>query len=102
VYTSEPHRGHAGWTWYTGSSGWMYQAGIEWILGLQKRGERLYLNPCVPGDWPGFKIRYRYGGTVYHLEFVRESAADGALRAGADTFVELSDQGGERHFTIVI
>ncbi|WP_219838403.1 GH36-type glycosyl hydrolase domain-containing protein [Paenibacillus sp. R14(2021)] len=67
VYSEEPHRGHAGWTWYTGASGWMYQAGIEWILGLKRRGERLLLEPCIPRDWPGFNVNYKYKGTEYRI-----------------------------------
>ncbi|MCZ8513949.1 glycosyl transferase family 36 [Paenibacillus filicis] len=100
VYTAEPHRGHAGWTWYTGSSGWMYQSGIEWILGIQKRGNRLYLNPCIPCEWPGFKVTYRYRSTKYFLAFNRDPAVEGGLKAGPDTSVELLDDGVERHITV--
>ena len=67
VYTEEPHRGHAGWTWYTGASGWMYQAGIEWILGLRRRGERLFIRPCIPAEWPGFSATYKYKSTEYRI-----------------------------------
>ena len=67
IYTEEPHKGRAGWTWYTGASGWMYQAGIEWILGLRRRGERLYITPCIPRDWPEFTLKYRYGSAVYDI-----------------------------------
>ncbi|BBH22331.1 glycosyl transferase [Paenibacillus baekrokdamisoli] len=67
VYTEEPHKGHAGWTWYTGASGWMYQAGIEWILGLRRRGKRLFIKPCIPTEWPEFSVSYRYGDTEYHI-----------------------------------
>jgi cellobiose phosphorylase len=102
VYTSEPHRGHAGWTWYTGSSSWMYQSGIEWILGLQRRGSRLYLNPCVPSAWPGFQVNYRYGGTAYRLVFSRGPGGEDRLKAGPDTFIELADTGGERRIEIAL
>lgn len=67
VYTKEPHKGHAGWTWYTGASGWMYQAGVEWILGLRRRGKRLFICPCIPTEWPEFSACYRYGNTKYHI-----------------------------------
>ncbi|WP_313998015.1 GH36-type glycosyl hydrolase domain-containing protein [uncultured Paenibacillus sp.] len=67
VYTEEPHKGHAGWTWYTGASGWMYQAGIEWILGLRRRGKRLFIRPCIPTEWPEFSACYCYGGTEYRI-----------------------------------
>ncbi|WP_029198862.1 GH36-type glycosyl hydrolase domain-containing protein, partial [Paenibacillus alginolyticus] len=67
VYTEEPHRGHAGWTWYTGASGWMYQAGIEWIIGLRRRGERLFIRPCMPSEWPEFSASYRFGNAEYRI-----------------------------------
>ena len=65
VYTAEPHEGHAGWTWYTGAASWMYQAGIEWILGIKRRGEKLFIDPCIPSDWSGYTISYRFGNTKY-------------------------------------
>jgi cyclic beta-1,2-glucan synthetase len=65
IYTVDPHKGHAGWTWYTGAAGWMYQAGVEWILGLRRRGSRLYLNPCIPCEWPKFSVNYRFGEARY-------------------------------------
>ena len=67
VYTAPPHEGRAGWTWYTGSAGWMYQAGLEWILGIQRKGKRLFLRPCIPADWKEYTIRYRYGNTLYRI-----------------------------------
>ncbi|MFC5652930.1 GH36-type glycosyl hydrolase domain-containing protein [Paenibacillus solisilvae] len=67
VYTEEPHRGHAGWTWYTGASGWMYQAGIEWILGIRRRGGRLMIKPCIPAEWPEFTASYKYKSTEYRI-----------------------------------
>ncbi|MFD0694173.1 GH36-type glycosyl hydrolase domain-containing protein [Paenibacillus sp. GCM10027628] len=67
VYTEEPHKGHAGWTWYTGASGWMYQAGIEWIIGLRRRGDRLFIRPCIPSEWPEFSASYRFGRSEYRI-----------------------------------
>jgi cellobiose phosphorylase len=67
IYTEEPHIGHAGWTWYTGAAGWMYQAGIEGILGLRRRGERLFIRPCIPREWPEFSVCYRFGTTEYRI-----------------------------------
>ncbi|MDQ6422207.1 glucoamylase family protein [Paenibacillus sp. LHD-117] len=102
VYTAEPHQGHAGWTWYTGASSWMYQSGIEWILGIRKQGDKLILNPCVPSDWPGFKVAYRFGGTRYLLDFRREydEVASFELEAGPESFMKLEDNGGERVVSI--
>ena len=55
IYAEPPHVGRGGWTWYTGSAGWMYRAGIEWILGLRLRGTMMHLDPCIPRAWPGFE-----------------------------------------------
>jgi cyclic beta-1,2-glucan synthetase len=55
-----------GWTWYTGSAGWMYRAGLEWILGFRLRENRLTLVPCIPPEWPGFTLYYRHQG-AHHL-----------------------------------
>jgi cellobiose phosphorylase len=73
VYAVAPHTGRGGWTWYTGSAGWMYRLISESLLGLRlevdARGlPRLRLLPCLPGDWSGFKIHYRYRNTPYHLQ----------------------------------
>ena len=67
VYTEPPHVGRGGWTWYTGSAGWMYQAGLEWILGFRVRGETLVLDPCIPRAWPGYEIDFRYHSARYEI-----------------------------------
>ncbi|WP_028400714.1 GH36-type glycosyl hydrolase domain-containing protein [Ectobacillus panaciterrae] len=69
VYTANPHQGQAGWSWYTGAAGWMYQAGLEYVLGVKRRGDQLYIQPCVPPEWKSFSIDYRYGETTYSIEF---------------------------------
>jgi cellobiose phosphorylase len=56
-----------GWTWYTGSSGWMYRLGIEAILGITRLGNALEINPCIPKDWSGFKVDYRFGTVHYKI-----------------------------------
>ncbi|KPP88541.1 MAG: cyclic beta-1,2-glucan synthetase [Rhodobacteraceae bacterium HLUCCA08] len=61
VYSTAPHEGRGGWTWYTGSSGLMYRAGIEGILGLTRAGPDLVLNPCFPKDWPRVDATFRLG-----------------------------------------
>ena len=65
VYAEPPHVGRGGWTWYTASAGWMYQAGLEWILGFRLRGTALAIDPCVPRAWPGFEIDFRYHSARY-------------------------------------
>ncbi len=68
VYAESPHVGRGGWTWYTGSAGWMYRAGVEWILGFRLRGESLVLDPCIPRDWTGYEISFRYHSARYEIE----------------------------------
>ncbi len=67
VYAEPPHVGRGGWTWYTGSAGWMYRAGLEWILGFRLRGATLHLDPCIPRAWRGFEIRFRYHSARYEI-----------------------------------
>jgi cyclic beta-1,2-glucan synthetase len=68
VYSKAPYVGRGGWTWYTGSASWMYRLGLEAILGFHKIGDSLMIDPVIPPFWDGFKIHYRYGETIYHIE----------------------------------
>jgi cyclic beta-1,2-glucan synthetase len=68
VYAVPPHTGRGGWTWYTGSAGWMYRAGLESILGFKLQGDRLQVDPCVPRWWRDFEITYRRGRTTYRIK----------------------------------
>jgi cyclic beta-1,2-glucan synthetase len=61
------HAGRGGWSWYTGSAGWMYRAGLESILGLRRRGLRFEIDPCIPSSWPEYEIVWRYGKTRYEI-----------------------------------
>jgi cyclic beta-1,2-glucan synthetase len=81
VYTADPHQGRAGWTWYTGAAGWMYQAGVEWILGLQRRGNRLYIRPNIPSEWPEFSVSYRFGSARYLITVKNPSRKSGGATA---------------------
>jgi cyclic beta-1,2-glucan synthetase len=67
VYAVAPHTGRGGWSWYTGSAGWMYRAGLEWILGFRLRGTTLMMDPCIPRDWPGFELSFRYHAARYDV-----------------------------------
>jgi len=67
VYATPQHLGQGGWTWYTGSAGWMYRTGLEWILGLRQKGESLLLDPCIPRTWPSFEILFRYRSARYEI-----------------------------------
>jgi len=81
VYSVAPHGGRGGWSWYTGSAGWMYRLIVESLLGLRLEasdGEvHLVFAPCLPADWPGYSADYRYGNTLYRITV--EQAADLAL-----------------------
>ncbi|PYN78186.1 MAG: hypothetical protein DMD96_22045 [Candidatus Rokuibacteriota bacterium] len=65
-----PHEGRGGWSWYTGSAGWLYRVALESILGFPvENGDTILLRPRVPNAWPGYRIIYRTGtGTVYEIE----------------------------------
>lgn len=67
VYANESHRGMGGWTWYTGSSGWMYQFIIGSLLGMQLKKDQLIFKPCFPLDWPSVSIEYHYGKSIYRF-----------------------------------
>jgi cyclic beta-1,2-glucan synthetase len=67
VYSSPQHIGRGGWTWYTGSAGWMYRCAAEGILGVNLRGHTLTIDPCIPRAWPSFEITYRYGASRYRV-----------------------------------
>lgn len=56
VYDAPGHAGRGGWTWYTGSAGWMYRVGLEELLGVRRRGEHFSIDPCIPSSWPGFSL----------------------------------------------
>jgi len=75
VYAVENHEGMGGWTWYTGSAGWMYQLLAESFFGLKRTGNRLTIKPCVPDSWTSFNISYRYMDTDYRLTFERQVSA---------------------------
>ena len=70
VYSVPPHAGRGGWSWYTGSSAWMYQLMIESLLGLKVEADHLIINPCPPEGWPEYRVSYRYRETVYHLHYL--------------------------------
>ena len=67
VYGLPPHTGRGGWTWYTGSAGWMYRLIVETLLGLKIMVDELQFSPRVPGEWKSFKLDYHFRETVYHI-----------------------------------
>jgi len=84
VYGAAPHTGRGGWTWYTGSAAWMYRLMIESLLGLSIEANKLRLSPCLPDDWDGFKLHYRYCETIYHIEVIKNSDPDGTQSVSVD------------------
>jgi cyclic beta-1,2-glucan synthetase len=68
VYSLDSQPGRGGWTWYTGSAGWMYRVWLEEVLGFKLRGNRLSIEPAIPESWPGYTITFRYGKTQYRIE----------------------------------
>jgi cellobiose phosphorylase len=75
VYGVAPHTGRGGWTWYTGSAGWMYRLLLETLLGVNLEGDQLRLTPSLPKTWDTFTLHYRYRQTPYHIRITRVSDA---------------------------
>ncbi|RPI36990.1 MAG: cyclic beta 1-2 glucan synthetase, partial [Nitrospiraceae bacterium] len=85
VYAVSPHVGRGGWTWYTGSAGWMYRLILESLLGLRLEVDKLRFAPCLPEDWESFKVHYRYRETLYHISVRQITAQPGAGSAAGVT-----------------
>ena len=68
VYARPPHAGRGGWSWYTGSAGWLYRAGLESILGLRRRGSTFMIEPCVPSSWDHYSMHWKIEDTTYEIE----------------------------------
>jgi cyclic beta-1,2-glucan synthetase len=109
VHAHPEHAGRAGWTWYTGSAGWMYRAGLESILGLRRNGRTFELRPSVPAAWPGYAVTWRVGPTRYEItvtnpehrcEGVTEALLDGvAVDPGA---IPLAEDGRTHEVKVVM
>jgi len=76
VYAMSPHTGRGGWSWYTGSAGWMYRLIVESLLGIERVVDRLRIAPCLPAEWKGFKFTYRFGETTYSVTVTQSGSAD--------------------------
>ncbi|KRE86136.1 cyclic beta 1-2 glucan synthetase [Rhodanobacter sp. Soil772] len=100
VYAVEPHTGRGGWSWYTGSAGWMYRLIVESLLGLRLEAGKLRFAPVLPPEWEGFSIDYRHHDTPYRIHLRQSEAGtpstvwlDGV--AQADGCIPLADDGAE-------
>ena len=111
IYSVPPHVGRGGWTWYTGSAGWMYRAGLELILGFTVEGTTLRFDPCVPRTWRDFKIIFRYRTSRYEVSvenhagvcggIARLELDDQALPHGS-TRITLADDGATHHVRMTL
>jgi cyclic beta-1,2-glucan synthetase len=109
VYAHPAHAGRGGWSWYTGSAGWMHRAGLESILGLRRHGTVFAIEPCIPSTWPGYALSWRFGRTLYEIAVanperrcrgVGEAELDG-VRVDARA-IPLTDDGGTHHVRVVL
>ncbi len=103
------HAGQAGWTWYTGSAGWLYRAGLESILGLRRTGATFEVAPCIPAGWPGFSISWRVGRTRYQIEVANpQRRCRGVATAELDgvavdaSVIPLADDGATHRVRVVL
>jgi cyclic beta-1,2-glucan glucanotransferase len=111
VYAEPAHVGRGGWTWYTGSAGWMYRAGLEWILGFRLRGTSLVIDPSVPKSWPGFEIVYQYHSARYEIGVenpngvshgVSRVVLDGEPLQTTRAEIELADDGATHRVRVIL
>jgi cyclic beta-1,2-glucan synthetase len=110
VYAAARHRGRGGWTWYTGSAGWMYRLVLESLLGLQLQGGELHFHPCLPADWPALKFHYRYRSATYHITVTQPRVkaderlgVSGVIVDGVELttpFVRLADDGRDHNVEV--
>jgi cyclic beta-1,2-glucan synthetase len=109
VYAHPMHVGRGGWTWYTGSAGWMYQAAIQSLLGLRRTGATMSVNPCIPTVWPQYYVDWTVGGTRYRFTVSNpEHRSHGIGSAELDgvavdaSAIPLEDDGGTHEVRIVL
>jgi cyclic beta-1,2-glucan synthetase len=108
IYAVVPHEGRGGWTWYSGSAGWMYRLIVESLLGLKREGDKLRFTPSVPADWEGFSLNYRYGKTTYHIAISRAPVSGYETKVIIDGIeqdektIPLVDNGAEHKVEVII
>ncbi len=111
VYSVAPHVGRGGWTWYSGSAGWLYRAIVEWVLGFRLHGDRLHLEPCIPHGWKGFAFNFRHGRSTYRIEVenpgkvcrgVAAIEVDGVTLADSGAGIALEDDGIAHHVRVIM
>ncbi len=109
VYSAPQHTGRGGWTWYTGSAGWMYRIGIETLLGISLRRGALHIDPCIPKSWPRYEVTFKPSRTPYHIVVenpdgvsrgVKRIEVDGVDHTGQD--IPFADDGVQHSVRVVL
>ncbi|MEO9168332.1 MAG: glucoamylase family protein [Aestuariivirga sp.] len=106
IYSVAPHIGRGGWTWYTGSAGMLYRAGIEAILGIQKQGNLLRVRPLFPQQWDAFEFEMKFDSAHYHLRVRRGETTAGdypevKIISNDEITVAMVDDGKTHHLNLV-
>ena len=106
IYAIPPHTGRGGWTWYSGSAGWMYTLILESLLGIRKSGDQITFDPCIPMTWESYQIDYRFRSTIYQITLKNPGTGSGVQNLEVDGISQpdkiihlIDDQ--EKHMVIV-
>jgi len=108
IYATPHHKGRGGWTWYTGAAGWMYQLILEYVIGLQRKGDQLFFKPCLPLHWENVTIKYRFKSSTYVIKLQQHSAENDDLSIMIDDIetddhgIHLLDDGKEHRVEVMI
>ena len=109
IYSVPPHKGRGGWTWYTGSAGWMYRLGVERLLGLRLEGSHLRFDPCIPKEWQEYRVTFRRCGSTYEIlvenpqgvnHGVKRVELDGQPLGGE--WIQLAENGGKHTVRVIM
>ena len=109
VYTQKNLAGRGGWTWYTGSSSWMHEAGIKYLLGLRIENGYLSIQPCIPSDWKEYSIKYKHRNSVYNIHVSNPNGKNNTVQSFKlngqempDKKIELNSAGGVYNIEILM
>lgn len=106
VYAVSQHSGRGGWTWYTGSAGWLYQLIVDSVIGLKRRGDKLYFDPCLPEEWANVSIQYKFKTSIYNIEMLQEASSNDVMQIELDgeitvgNFINLFDDSEEHTVSV--
>jgi cyclic beta-1,2-glucan synthetase len=109
VYSEPPHVSRGGWTWYTGSASWLYRVALETMLGFHLSGDKLTIDPCIPANWPGYEITYRYRSARYRIVVENPQGVERGVqsvevegRSATDKRIELHDDGKTHQVRVIL